>query len=682
MVHKHSILSKFAILVPAVLFLTGLSSDKVQAQVKDYWYDKVDVDITINQDSTFDVIENLTYHFQGEYHAVYREITLFDEQKTAKCLANNDLQCGGFSFVKVGNVYGDGKLLNPNQYTIEEVIDDSGQKRLKVQWIFSEAGRYFNNEKLEFKLEYKVYGGVGYFEQDDYQLFYWNTFAEDRDKIVKKLNVNVDFPKNIDLSSEDFTVYGYDSFDYNWQYDADQASLNLTNQNLPAYESFTVGIKMPWNTVDRYATLVLDTSPKTLDLKFNDIELKNIKDNLSGLPAGTYQITFAASGYQSQQISVTVKSGEFKVIDLKLKPSLFTIIRYVLIVLCNAFGCLLLPLGLLWIYKNWKTKGQDLGRQSTIVPIYSPPDQINPYLLGSLKDEKVDLVDITATLIDVAYRGYIKIKEYEAKTVLGFQVKAKDYELTKVKEFTDLNASEQRILTDIFGASDRVTTSSLQNKFYSKIPSITQKIYEEMVEKKLFDQNPDKVRKSYGGKAAGLIAIGVILIPVSTFFIGIGLPITFTTISSTIVLGIVLAIVAGHMPAKTTLGSKLFAQILGFKMYMQTAERFRVQNLTPETFEKYLSYAMVFGIEKQWAEKFKDIYKSQPDWYEGNYSTWNTFMFADMMRSFTNSTTQSLVSSPSSSSSSSFSGGGWSGGGGFSGGFSGGGGGGGGSGAW
>jgi len=126
----------------------------------------------------------------------------------------------------------------------------------------------------------------------------------------------------------------------------------------------------------------------------------------------------------------------------------------------------------------------------------------------------------------------------------------------------------------------------------------------------------------------------------------------------------------------------MFDEILGFKMYMDTAERYRVQNLTPETFEKFLSYAIVFGIEKQWAEKFKDIYKGQPDWYEGDLGTWNSIRLANSLAHFRSTTTSSMVSRPSSSSSSGWSGGGWSGGGGFSGGFSGGGGGGGGGGAW
>ncbi len=137
------------------------------------------------------------------------------------------------------------------------------------------------------------------------------------------------------------------------------------------------------------------------------------------------------------------------------------------------------------------------------------------------------------------------------------------------------------------------------------------------------------------------------------------------------------------MPAKTNLGTEILEKVKGFRMYLHTAERFRMQKLTPEMFEKFLSYAVVFGIEKDWANKFKDIYKGQPDWYEGYDSsrTWTPIYLANSLSKM-NTVTTRVISSKPQSSSSGWSGGGWSGGGGFSGGFSGGGGGGGGGGSW
>jgi uncharacterized membrane protein YgcG len=67
-------------------------------------------------------------------------------------------------------------------------------------------------------------------------------------------------------------------------------------------------------------------------------------------------------------------------------------------------------------------------------------------------------------------------------------------------------------------------------------------------------------------------------------------------------------------------GNDLRDHLLGFKLYLKTAERYRMQNLTPEIFEKYLPYAIMFGIEKQWAKNFDAMNLQSPDWYTGQYA--------------------------------------------------------------
>src|SRR5438045_6533251 len=87
---------------------------------------------------------------------------------------------------------------------------------------------------------------------------------------------------------------------------------------------------------------------------------------------------------------------------------------------------------------------------------------------------------------------------------------------------------------------------------------------------------------------------------------------------------------------------------------------------SPELFEKYLPYAMAFGVEEQWARAFKDIYKEPPQWYSGGTGPFNALNFSQSISKMSNAAASSMSSSPSSSG---------SGGGGSSGGGSGGGGG-------
>jgi uncharacterized membrane protein len=84
-------------------------------------------------------------------------------------------------------------------------------------------------------------------------------------------------------------------------------------------------------------------------------------------------------------------------------------------------------------------------------------------------------------------------------------------------------------------------------------------------------------------------------------------------------------------------------------------------------FEKLLPYAMLFGLEKDWAKQFDDIYTNPPGWYQGNWSAFNAGYLVGSLNDF-NAASATSFASPSSSSGSGFSGGAAGGGGGGGGG--------------
>jgi uncharacterized membrane protein len=93
--------------------------------------------------------------------------------------------------------------------------------------------------------------------------------------------------------------------------------------------------------------------------------------------------------------------------------------------------------------------------------------------------------------------------------------------------------------------------------------------------------------------------------------------------------------------------------------------------MPPDTFEKYLPYAMALGVEHNWAQAFAGIVKDPPTWYASpnGMSSFNPIFFSSSMHSMASDMQQVFVSSPrGSSTGSGFSGGGFGGGGGFSGG--------------
>ncbi len=131
------------------------------------------------------------------------------------------------------------------------------------------------------------------------------------------------------------------------------------------------------------------------------------------------------------------------------------------------------------------------------------------------------------------------------------------------------------------------------------------------------------------------------------------------------------------MPKRTKYGNEMLGKIKGFKKFLETAEKQKLEAMVmenPTYFYDILPFTYVLGISNKWIEKFETISLQAPEWYDG-YSSFSTASFGSFMNTTMQSVTSAMSSSPSSGSSGGSSSGGSSGGG-SSGGGSGGGGGG------
>lgn len=338
---------------------------------------------------------------------------------------------------------------------------------------------------------------------------------------------------------------------------------------------------------------------------------------------------------------------------------------------------LLLPiLPVFFFYRAWSTRGRD-PRTGTIVAQYEPPDGLRPAEIGTLIDNKPNMHDLTATLVDLAVRGYLRFEEIEKK---GFLRKSTEVHLHRVKDrrtWVELREHERRTLVGVFdGGADVVALSDLKDEYYTHLGGIKDGIWDHLLEKGYYKERPDKV--------AG-VWIGGALVVTAMVFIG-GLLLAdrfFLSAASAIVAGILTAIpsliFAGLMPARTRQGVATLERVLGFEEFLSRVDgdRIRRMNVNPETFEQLLPYAMALKAEDRWAKAFEGIYTEPPTWYTGaHHGPFTPRVFVSDLGGFARSASSTMASSPSrSSGGSGFSSGG--GGGGFSGGGFGGGGGGG-----
>lgn len=435
-----------------------------------------------------------------------------------------------------------------------------------------------------------------------------------------------------------------------------QKTYVITYQLSGAITYFTDHDELYWNVTGNNwhflvaatsATVVLPT-PKTVNAICYTGPVGSTARNCSA-QSSLEQATFSTVNLGAGEGLTIVVGFPTGVVD-KLEPapaSRPSLLQEILTVLFFVGFYFLLPFGVIvW----WFLFGRDPKVPPGPTSWFDPPKNQNgrpmlPAEVGLLTDENVDPRDITATIVSLAIRGWLKIKK-----------DGKEYTFTKTapKKDSDTLVDFEQILYDgLFKYGETSTTSSIKTSFPTSVSKAQKLLYKQLTAENYFDHNPDTTRKIFAGLGTMCLFIFNIL------------------------LGATLLIFSRFMPRKTLLGAQKKEEALSLKRFLTSQERqltFQEQNWY--FFEKLLPYAVAFGVTKVWAERFRDLTIPEAvDWYQGGDIT-NAYLFASSLDSFSHSAA-AITSTPysSSRSSSGFSSG-------FSGGGSGGGGGGGGGGSW
>jgi uncharacterized membrane protein YgcG len=334
----------------------------------------------------------------------------------------------------------------------------------------------------------------------------------------------------------------------------------------------------------------------------------------------------------------------------------------------------------------------------TIIVYYSPPVGVPVGAANTILTKSRKSVDVTATMIDLAVRGYLTINEIDGAN----RHKASDYKLTATPEkatakkkaaragtpdAADLLPHESLLLADLFASGTTVSLSGLSNTFASNMRSITSTLDTWINSQNYF---ADKLNRAHP------VLILTLLASILTFVVMFFVENAWFLIPVGGFVGSLFALRGSKRAARrSATGHALFLQLQGFKQYIATAEADQIRfEETDDVFSRYMPWAIAFGEADHWAGVFKQLaeegkYAQNPDWYLSNGTSFAAGYLAgsmgsiasigSAMNSFDAMASSTLTSTPSSSGNSGFGGGGFSGGGG---GFSGGGGGGGGGGSW
>jgi hypothetical protein len=339
----------------------------------------------------------------------------------------------------------------------------------------------------------------------------------------------------------------------------------------------------------------------------------------------------------------------------------------------------LLPLAwLTFLIGRYRTRGRDPDPGAPVMVTYEPPPGLTPGCVGTLVDERVDPIDLTATVVDLAVRRHLTIRTVQEERLFGLLTSEETTFTRERDEGRDpLKPHERTVLNALFASGDEVRASDLRNKFYTHIPEIRRALYERLTSAGHFDASPESTRHRWillgvlAGAATGLAAAGwmgfrgvtppaLVLIPILA---GVATAVSFFAF-------------ARAMPRRTLKGAQARRWALGFQEFVNRVEADRLERSVADprhTFEALLPYAMALGVATEWAAKFEGIYRDrEPDWYVGPHTGhgFSTRAFERSLSGAMLATSRTMTASPRSSSGSG------------GGGFSGGGGGGGGGGSW
>jgi len=244
----------------------------------------------------------------------------------------------------------------------------------------------------------------------------------------------------------------------------------------------------------------------------------------------------------------------------------------------------------------------------TQVTEYEPPQGLTPAEAGTLLTDRVEPRDITATLVDLAVRGYVKLEEDRSEGQLDYIIR-----LGKPSDqWQDLTSYEINMLFNTFYGGQWTKLSSLKLRFAVAVPSMCAGVLNTLIEKGMYRVDPVSAR-TY--RVASVILVGLVLLAVqlagwiSLFDAG---PLAAVVWAASV---FIVYLMGRNLTAKSLKGMQAWAAVVGFREFIERVDADCLQRASPKQVERCLPYAMALGVEHQWARQFVGITQEWPDWF-------------------------------------------------------------------
>jgi hypothetical protein len=239
---------------------------------------------------------------------------------------------------------------------------------------------------------------------------------------------------------------------------------------------------------------------------------------------------------------------------------------------------------------------------------FASPDGVLPGQVGTVVDERVDVADVTATVVDLAVRNYLSVRETGPSEWVLVRRNPPDAALT---------AYERTVFRQVLGDAAEVPVAALR----VDMDAVRAALYTDVVARQWFARRPDHDRSLWSLvgvllAVAGVAATVVLALTVGHALLGLVL----------LVGGLGLAFGARLMPARTRRGSVLVQQVRGLLNYLRTTDAAAIPAEDREmVLSRSLPYAVVLGEADGWLRRFSALDSAADGtagvyWYDGDAS--------------------------------------------------------------
>jgi len=301
-----------------------------------------------------------------------------------------------------------------------------------------------------------------------------------------------------------------------------------------------------------------------------------------------------------------------------------------------------------------------IRENQAIVAQYAPPTGLTPAEVGLLYDYKFEDREVTATLIDLAMRGFIAIHKVDRKHLFGAYTVYEFELLREDSTVLDLKKHEQAVLNGLFGVVNSVNTTRIQatvtdpearkniERYYADTGDVSmignrvsidklKPYFHQYVSQAYIDTHVELERNGYfkdslswsGGIVVLLGACLALSAQMGIFNAWVSLSFVWLCVFTLLFVGSILFALRRFARQRAPIGRKAKQYLEGFVLYLQTAEVDRLEAMqTPDTIEHtargielyrtYLPYAIALGLENDWTKKFGGSYAESPACIVGN----------------------------------------------------------------